>query len=82
MPLLQVRNCPQDLYDNLRRTAADDRRSIAQETVTLLEEALESRVEANKARRRAALKALIGDEERQERMTLDPVALIREDRDR
>jgi hypothetical protein len=82
MPLLQVRNCPEDLYQALARTAAAERRSIAQETVVLLEESLRNRVEANQARRRAAIKALLADEETHALMTLDPVALIREDRER
>jgi plasmid stability protein len=82
VPLLQVRNCPDELYQNLTRAAAADRRSIAQETVVLLEEAFKNRTEANRVRRRGAMKALLEDKETHARMTLDPVALIREDRDR
>jgi hypothetical protein len=82
MPLLQVRNCPKELYQNLARAAADDRRSIAQETVVLLEEVFKTRIEANRERRRAAMKTLLKDTETHARMTLDPVVLIREDRDR
>jgi hypothetical protein len=80
MALLQVRNCPDTLYEELAQVAAMDRRSIAQESVVLLDEALRNRVKARRARREAALKMLIGDEDA--RMTLDPVTLIREDRDR
>jgi predicted RNase H-like HicB family nuclease/plasmid stability protein len=40
MPLLQVRNCPQDLYDKLTLAAAKDHRSITQETLALLEHSL------------------------------------------
>jgi hypothetical protein len=32
MPLLQVRNVPEDLYDALSKVAAAENRSIAQET--------------------------------------------------
>ena len=40
MPLLQVRDIPEDLYEKLARTAEADHRSIAQETIVLLRKAL------------------------------------------
>jgi plasmid stability protein len=40
MALLQVRNCPQDLYDKLSAAAEKDHRSITQETIALLEQCL------------------------------------------
>ncbi|MDR1634166.1 MAG: hypothetical protein LBS27_04450 [Bifidobacteriaceae bacterium] len=82
MALLQVRNCPDELYRTVADRAAADRRSIAQETVVLLEEALEARTQARRERRGAALGRLAGDPERQRRMALEPALLIREDRDR
>lgn len=43
MPTLTVRNIPQDLYDRIRKRAAERRRSISAEVVTLIEEALAPR---------------------------------------
>ena len=40
MPLLQVRDIPEDLYKKLADVAEQDNRSIAQETIVLLKEAL------------------------------------------
>ena len=39
MPLLQVRDMPEDLYEKLADTAEQDNRSIAQETVGMLKKA-------------------------------------------
>jgi plasmid stability protein len=78
MPLLQVRDFPPDLYDRLRRKADADHRSIAQQTVALLEEALDS-PPSNRARRAevlAAIKAAPAPA-----LSLDPVEFIRRDRD-
>lgn len=38
MPAIQVRNLPQNLYDQLARAAERDHRSIAQETTFIIEE--------------------------------------------
>jgi plasmid stability protein len=40
MPTLQVRDLPQDVYHRLQQKAIQAHRSIAQETVVLLREAL------------------------------------------
>ena len=51
MPLLQVRDVPEDLYERLSRVAEQDNRSITQETIVLLREALnykESRISRRK----------------------------------
>ena len=40
MPTLQVRDIPQDLYDDLKARAAAEKRSITQETIVLLTTAL------------------------------------------
>ena len=81
MPLLQVRDIPEDLYDELSKVAKQDNRSIAQETIVLLRSALKLDTERIKRR-----KSLI-DEARALNIdsadTLpDPVDLIREDRER
>lgn len=43
MPALQVRDFPQELYDQLKESAAEDHRSIAQQTVYAVEEMLRMR---------------------------------------
>lgn len=61
MPTLYVRDVPEDLYARLKERAAQERRSISQEAINLLEWAL-SEVEMEEAlarliRRRRPLKA-------------------------
>ena len=81
MPLLQVRDIPEDLYEKLSQVAAADHRSIAQETIVLLRKALGLK-EERIARRRKLF------EEIQSRKILnvdsfpDAAELIREDRER
>lgn len=81
MPLLQVRDIPEDLYDEITRVARLDNRSIAQETVFLLKSALnysDTRIK----RRLAVLKEIKSlDLDSSDKMS-DPVDLIREDRNR
>lgn len=43
MTALQVRECPEDVYEGIRRQASRDKRSIAQETVVMLRESLSRR---------------------------------------
>ncbi len=81
MPLLQVRDIPEDLYEELSRVAKQDNRSIAQETIVLLRAALNLDTEKRK-RRRAFL-----DEARDLIVESpddlpDPAILLREDRNR
>jgi hypothetical protein len=40
MPLLQVRDIPDDLYETQSKVAASENRSIAQETIVLLKKTL------------------------------------------
>ena len=81
MPLLQVRNIPADLYENLSRVAQKENRSIAQETIVLLRSALDQKEERTVKRKKII--------EEIEEMNIDsgnnfpdPALLIREDRDR
>ena len=94
MPLLQVRDFPEELYGNLKIAAKAANRSISQHTVVVIREHLQGQqtvaptynttTESNKQRRSEALAAI-------ERFHLenpgifdgapDPVDLIREDRD-
>ena len=43
MPALQVRDFPDDLYEKLKACAAMEHRSVAQQTVALVEEGLSAR---------------------------------------
>lgn len=81
MPLLQVRDIPEDLYDLLSQVAQAENRSIAQETIVLLKKALNFRQERLGRRKQVleeiqALRLTAPDE------FPDPASLIREERDR
>lgn len=81
MSLLQVRDIPEDLYENLARVAKKENRSIAQETIVLLRNALNLK-EEHISRRKRVLEEIneihIDDVDN----FPDPELLIREDRDR
>jgi hypothetical protein len=81
MPLLQVRDCPEDIYRKITLVAKNENRTIAQQVVVLLEKSLgqkESNIE-----RRKNLSAKIESRKISNAIKdIDAVALIREDRDR
>jgi plasmid stability protein len=81
MALLQVRDCPDDLYKRLGQAAENDRRSIAQETVVLLRDVLNV-AESARARRRVALAEASKLVESTPNVMADSVIFIREDRER
>lgn len=81
MPLLQVRDLPEDLYRVLADIAKQDNRSIAQETIVLLKKALNYR-ESQQARRRRVLNEINDNPIKNVEAFPDPVDLIREDRER
>jgi len=72
VPALQVRDLPDHLYRKLVEKASADHRSIAQETVVLLE----------KARRMLIERILRTPPPADPHKILDPVDLLREDRGR
>ncbi len=80
MPVLHVRNVPDDLYTRLQRRAAAQRRSLSAEVITLLEWAVEGRERfselslASIRRRRFFEPAAVG--------APDSTTLLREDRGR
>ncbi|MCL2652286.1 MAG: hypothetical protein FWD63_00635 [Propionibacteriaceae bacterium] len=81
MTLLQVRDFPQDLYEDIGRIAEFERRSIAQQTVVLLRDAVKPPLSDKERRKRIMAEA------RKRAASLPPVSippevLIREDRDR
>jgi predicted nucleic acid-binding protein len=57
MPLLQVRNCPEDIYKKIAFTAKKENRTIAQQVISLLEKGLQME-EPNIERRRALLEKI------------------------
>lgn len=80
MPTLQVRDLPEEVYTQLSYLAAKEHRSLAQETIVLLKEGIESKI-GNMDRRRILLETrnFLGVKG----MSIpDPVALVREDRER
>ena len=81
MPLLQVRDFPPELYGAISMAAQEENRSIPQQTVVLLKNALNITGE-RKSRRIAALKEIYNFNIINSNEFPDPADLIREDRDR
>jgi hypothetical protein len=81
MPLLQVRDCPEDVYIKIVNVARLEKRTIAQQTIVLLEKGL-GQAESNKERRRHLIEKLQARIIPEKVKAVDAVALIREDRDR
>ncbi len=81
MPLLQVRDVPEDLYERLSSVAEQDNRSIAQETIVLLKRAL-NHGETRISRRKRVLAEILGNPLEDIAKFPDPAELIREDRER
>jgi hypothetical protein len=81
MALLQVRNFPDDLYEEISRIARSERRSIAQQTVVAVENGLRAN-RSNAERRRDALQRTISRDLPDVVATADVVRMIREDRER
>lgn len=84
MPFLQVRDLPEFIYQQIVQLAEAERRSIAQETIILLEKALKLE-KSNKKRRRLLFDHIIQETENESyknTLDIDPVKLIREDRER
>jgi plasmid stability protein len=81
MPLLQIRSFPDELYRELSRRAKMDNRSIPQETITLLRDALNLKGE-HRARREFVLERINKLDIKNGDDFADPAALVREDRER
>ncbi len=80
MPSLQVRELPDEIYQQLNYLASKDHRSLAQETIVLLRESIEARM-SNQERRKHLLENYKGIKIDTSRLP-EPEELIREDRDR
>lgn len=81
MPLLQVRDCPEDLYRKISYYAKRQNRTIAQQIVVVLEKGLGQEI-SNKERRKQLLESIGSRKISEKAMKIDDVSLIREDRNR
>jgi len=81
MPLLQVRECPEDIYRKISHVAKSENRTIAQQVLVLLEKGLEQQ-ESNIKRRKRLMEKFEKRQISSEIKKFDPVVLIREDRNR
>ncbi len=81
MPLLQVRNCPEELYREIAKVARREHRSIAQQVVVLLQSSLQVDIE-NCDRRVRLLDRVLSQSIPEAARSVDIVTMIREDRDR
>ena len=79
MPTLQVRDLPTEIYNQLNYLAEKEHRSLAQQTIVLLKEGIEKRLE-NKNRRKSLIATFdgIGIDSS---LIPSPESLVREDRD-
>jgi hypothetical protein len=81
MPLLQVRDCPEDLYKKISIHARRQNRTIAQQILVILEKGLGQEI-SNNERRKQLLDKIEKREVPKNVSKIDDVALIREDRNR
>ncbi len=81
MPLLQVRDCPEDIYTKITIAAKQQKRTIAQQIVVLLEKSL-GQDQSNQDRRKQLLDKIKARNIPDAVKEIDEVALVREDRDR
>ena len=87
MPTLQVRDLPEDIYQELVRQAEKERRSLAQQAIVVLAKAAGhaagTPIGCHNERRRAILADIRRTvDPKKTRHLRSPVDLIREDRDR
>jgi len=80
MPVLQIRDLPDHLYAKLKAEAEREHRSLAQQAVAVLERAL-ALTPSPKVRREALVREILAKDV-PETPGFDPVAAVREDRDR
>jgi len=81
MPLLQVRDFPRDIYDEIVFEARRQNRTIAQQAIVLIKKGLGEEI-SRKERRRRLLDEIKGRYVPEEAKKVDVVKWIREDRDR
>ncbi len=81
MPLLQVRDCPEDIYKKITIRARKQNRTIAQQVVVLLKKSL-GQDRSNRERRKQLLRKIESRQIPDEVKAIDAAAWIREERDR
>jgi len=81
MPLLQVRECPEDIYKKISMVARKQNRTIAQQVIVLLQKSL-GQEQSNVERRAQILSKIEARIIPSSVKGIDEVKLIREDRDR
>ena len=81
MPLLQVRDFPKDIYEEITFEARRQNRTIAQQTIILIKKGLGEEM-SNQERRRRVLMEIKGMSVPEKAKEVDYVKLIREDRAR
>ena len=81
MPLLQVRDFPADIYEEIMYEAKRQNRTIAQQTIVLIKKGLGEEV-SNKERLRRLLDEIRKNDISEEAKAIDVVKWIREDRAR
>lgn len=82
MPILQIRDLPQALYDELSESAEINRRSLTQQAIVCLEKGLEKESKGS-AKEQALNRISLLRDQIKIKMTSDEIVnMIREDRDR
>lgn len=81
MPLLQVRDCPEDIYKKISHIARRQNRSISQQVIVLLEKGLGHEI-SNRERRKNLMERINSRSIPKALKDIDASALLREDRDR
>lgn len=81
MPLLQVRDVPDDVYKKLAERAKQEHRSIPQQAIVLLRDSLEQKNNA-KEKRQATLDRIQATTKSMAPSAPDPAQMIRNDRER
>ena len=81
MPLLQVRDFPEDIYEEITFEAQRQNRTIAQQTIILIKKGLGEEM-SNKERRRLAVERTFSRSIPKNVKVVDYVQFVREDRDR
>ncbi|MDR1287495.1 MAG: hypothetical protein LBK08_07800 [Treponema sp.] len=81
MPLLQVRDFPEDVYEEITFEARRRNRTIAQQTTILIKKGLGEEM-SNRERRKFAVEKTLARDVPQQAKLPDYVQFVREDRDR
>ncbi len=80
MPTLQIRNLPQEIYDQLKESADNSRRSLNQEAITLLERGLHVKTDGKVIAKNNLLRHLVSDK-KSNFCSEDAIKWVREDRE-